>query len=314
MTLPLHLKYRPATLEEVVGQDDVVRSLTTLLDRKDRNHAFLFTGPSGCGKTTLARIIASHVDCDASSITEQDAASNSGIDAMRTITEALRYKPFGAKPNKMIILDECHALSKAAWQALLKSLEEPPEHVFFSLCTTDAGKVPETIRTRCVTYDLKSVRVRDLQDLLVTVCDKEGFKASDEVIDLISMECGGSPRQALVMLAQCANVTDRDEAARLLSSVEESKEVIDLCRLMVSGRGLTWEAVVKVLRSMRDENPESIRIVIVNYLTSVLLSEKPPRDLDRILDMTAAFSRPMNPSDKLAPILLAFGDFLAPRN
>lgn len=306
---PYHVKYRPTDLDSVVGQSEVVGSLRRIIGSKNVNHSFLFTGPSGTGKTTLARIIADMLDCDPINVTEVDAASNTGIDAMRVIMESLRYKPFGHRPNKFIILDECHALSKSAWQSTLKTVEDPPEHVYFAFCTTDGAKVPETIKTRCATYDLKSVRTRDIQDLLVRVCVKEELATTDEIIDLISFSCDGSPRQALVMLAMVGGCANREEAASILSAPGENKELIDLIRLMVSGRGFSWEAVRTILASMKDENPESVRIIIVNYLTAVILNTKGDRGVGRLLDMLHAFSKPINPSDRMAPILLAFGEF-----
>ena len=175
---PLHIKYRPRSLQDVRGQDAVVDSLTTALKKSTRPHSFIFTGPSGCGKTTLARILAEKFGCSPQNVIEIDAATNNGIDSMREVTSTLRYNGFGDTPNKAIIIDECHALSKAAWQSLLKSVEEPPAHVFFFFCTTENGKVPETINTRCQSYFLKPLRFDDLMDLLEFVVDEEALASA----------------------------------------------------------------------------------------------------------------------------------------
>lgn len=130
---PLHVRLRPLELDGVIGQDAVVNSLVSLLEGNAVPHAYLFTGPSGVGKTTLARILARMTDCDDANIMEIDAATNSGIDNMRLVTQLAQYRGIGSSPNKFIIIDECHALSKATFQSLLLAIEEPPPHVYLSL-------------------------------------------------------------------------------------------------------------------------------------------------------------------------------------
>lgn len=303
---PLHVKYRPTTLKQVVGQDPVVRSLQDVLASKTPGHVYLFTGPSGCGKTTLARILAAEFNCS-SNILEVDAASNSGIDAMREVTSQLRYHGFGDTPNKAIIIDECHGLSKQAWNSILKPIEEPPPHVYIFFCTTESGKVPDTILTRCHSYTLKPVRQDDLMDVLEMVVDAEHMQTEQKILKLVAQSCGGSVRQALVMLSMVRDCSDVDEAAHLLESPVENKEVIELCRLLMSRR-LQWPDVVATLKAIPDMNPESVRIVAVNYLAACAMGAKSDDDAERILDIMHSFSKPFNPSDKLAPLLLAFGD------
>jgi DNA polymerase-3 subunit gamma/tau len=309
--LSLPIKYRPKQLSEVVGQDAVIKSLQSALKKSTHSHAYLFTGPSGTGKTTLARILASTFSCEPANIIETDAATNTGIDAMRDITSTLRYQGFGDTPNKMIILDEAHMLSKAAWASLLKAVEEPPEHVYFCFCTTDGGKVPDAIRNRCSSYDLKPVRYDDIMDLLEMVAEQESMKMPDSFLQQVAKAAGGSPRQALVMLHMIDGCDDADEVSRLLEMPLENKEIIDLCRLLVSGN-LDWKKVTDTLKALTDTNPESIRIVAVNYINACLIGAKSERDVPRLLDLLAAFSKPCNQSDKLAGILLAIGNTIFP--
>jgi len=308
-TDPLHIKYRPANLKEVVGQKDVVSSLQAMIKSKSRAHSFLFTGPSGCGKTTLARIIASEFGCDRSNIVEADAATNNGIDDMRGITETLRYAGFGDSPNKMVIIDECHALSKAAWQSLLKAVEEPPPHVFFAFCTTDPGKVPETIKTRCLSYNVKPLKYDDMMDLLEAVADDERLDVTKALLGTVARASDGSPRRALVQLAMVLDCNSDAEVQTLLEQPFENKEIIDLCRKMIE-RDLQWKDAVKVLGDMTEMAPESIRIVVTNYVAGCLMRPKSEKDVPRLLDVLHAFSKPCNPTDKLAPILLAMGQVL----
>lgn len=309
MELPLPLKYRPKHLDDVLGQDEVVKSIRKAIAAKTRPHAFILTGPSGVGKTTIARILAQGFNCGAASIIEVDAASNSGVDAMKEVTASARYQGFGAEPNKAYIIDECHSLSKQAWQSLLKSIEEPPAHVYYFFCTTEAGKIPDTITSRCNSYLLKSVRFDALMDLLEMVCDKEDYKTPDAILKQIAMACGGSPRRALVLLNMTYDVTDPEECARILETPMENKDIIDLCRMLVKGN-MQWQDVTNALKALGDTNAESIRIVVVNYLNACVMGAKSDGAAQRLLDMLHEFTRPSNPADKLAPILLAFGRFV----
>lgn len=310
--LPLHLKYRPQHLNDVLGQDDVVRSIRKAIAASTRPHSFIFTGPSGTGKTTIARILAKGFNCGPGSIIEVDAASNSGVDAMKEVMSTARYHGFGAEPNKSFLIDECHALSKQSWQSLLKVVEEPPEHVFIFFCTTEAGKIPETITTRCNSYLLKPVRYDTIMDLLELVCDKENYKTPDGVLKQVGMACGGSPRRALVMLNMVYDVQDLEECARILETPLDNKEIIDLCRALVKGN-MQWQDVTDGLKALGDTNAESIRIVVVNYLNACIMGARSDNSAARLLDMLHAFTRPCNPADKLGPILLAFGEFVLRR-
>lgn len=304
---PYQVKYRPVTLGNVIGQDEVVRSLEKALTAKSRQHTYFFTGPTGTGKTTLARIAATAFGCRPQNIIEVDAASESGIDDMRKVTEGLRYQGFGDTPNKAYIVDECHGLSKQAWDSLLKSTEEPPAHVFFFFCSTNPGKIPATMLTRGPQYALQSVRYDDLMDLLEAVCKAEDLNTPESILGVCARACNGSPRQALVMLAMVEDVTDPGEAEIVVQGAVEQPEVIDLCRAMIKG-DLRWDDVVRRLAPLKDLSNEGIRLQICAYLSAVLIGGA--RSPEAVLDMLAAFSQPcVTPNEKLAPILLAFGRF-----
>ena len=308
---PLHVKYRPKKFKEVIGQDHVVKSLNQVLKDKARPHAFLFTGDSGTGKTTLARILTQEFKVDPSNIIEVDAATNNGIDVMRDIMGPLRYHGFGDTPNKAIILDEAHMLSKQAWASLLKTVEEPPEHVFFFFCTTDAGKVPANIATRCLGYSLKPLKYDDIMDLLDWVCEEEKLDVGNELLSLVARSCNGSPRQALVQLAMIHDCDDTEEAMTLLETPLDNKEVIDLCRALVKDE-LTWSKLTATLKEMNELSAESIRIIVVNYLNACVMGARSDKDAVRLLEMLECFSKPCITTDKLAPILIAFGRFIFP--
>lgn len=306
---PLQIKYRPRSLKEVVGQDDVVASIRSALNAKARQHTYFLFGPGGVGKTTLARIMAAEFKCQPENVIEVDAASKSGIDDMRVVTAGLRYNGFGDSPNKAYIIDECQGLSKQAWDSLLKVTEEPPPHAFFFFCSTNPTKIPSPMLTRGPAYALQPVRFDPLMDLLEGVCEAEGLSTPGWALESAARACSGSPRAALVMLAMVQDCETPEEAEAVLQGQGEIKEVIDLCRTMVKG-SLRWVDVQNNLKPLADLGAEGIRIQVTLYLAACLMGAKSDRDVPALLDMLAAFSKPANQTDKLAPILLAFGEFV----
>lgn len=278
--------------------------------KEGRAHTFLFTGGSGTGKTTLARILANAfagAQATAANIEEVDAATNSGADAMRSVVTRSLYRAVGASPVKIIIVDECHRLSAAAWTILLKPLEEPPKHVYWALCTTDPGKVPKAILTRCLRYDLKPVDEVSIYELLLKVSQAEGFGISEEVLEVIAEGCGGSPRQALVFLELCRFSENPNDARRVIRTAAQMKEPVDLARLLIAKHGANWQSAVRIINSMENVDAETVRIVLVNYVAGALAksrTEDEARNLLRVLD---CFSTTYNPSDKLAPLFISIG-------
>lgn len=305
--MTLHTKYRPQHFEEVIGQAEAVRSLQDLIETKKAPKAFLFTGPSGTGKTTLARIIANKLGCDVQNIIEIDAATNTGVDDMRTLCEGLRYPAFGKTSIKVAIIDEAHFLSKSSWGSLLKIIEEPPNHLYFIFCTTEPSKIIDTIKTRCHQYNLKEVSTDDLMDLLEFVAESEQITLPDTAIGLVARSAQGSPRMALVRLSQIRNCKTVSEIKILLEQPLEESEVIDLCRLIVSGRGLTWKKIIETVNKLKEQNPESIRIQIVNYLTACILRNQSEKEAIRLLTILDYFSKPIYQSTGFSDLLLSFG-------
>lgn len=300
--MTLHTKYRPSKFEDVIGQDAAVKAFRSALKKSSR--AFLFVGPSGTGKTTLARIGASGVGCRDKDIKEIDAATHTGIDAMREITEMLNYRPLGGG-KRTVIIDECHMLSKPAWNSLLKGLEEPPEWMHWFLCTTEVGKVPETVRTRCARFELKHLGRDDLFDLLKGIAATENFKTSESVLDLCVKEAYGSPRQAIVNLGMCGHLTEKADAAELLRSAEATPEAIELARALLDGQ--PWNIMSNLLSEMQEMNPESVRHVVRAYLTKVILSAKTPKRAGRAMEILDRFSTPFPHGDGISPIVMACG-------
>lgn len=204
--LVYYRKYRPAGWDEVIGQDHIVSALSNAIAQKTFSHAYLFTGSRGTGKTTLARIFARELGTAPEDIIEIDAASNRGVEDIDTLRAGVRVLPFSS-PYKVYIIDEVHMLSNHAFNALLKTLEEPPAHVIFILATTELDKVPETILSRCQTFSFRKPTEKILTELVHAVAKKEKLALDKESASLIAFLGDGSFRDTLGMLQKVASAS-----------------------------------------------------------------------------------------------------------
>ena len=222
--MALYRKFRPNEFEDVKGQDAIVRTLKNQIEADRIGHAYLFCGTRGTGKTTVAKIFAKAVNCEhpvdgspcgecavckaiaagnSMNVIEIDAASNNGVDNIREIREEVAYRPTEGR-YKVYIIDEVHMLSIGAFNALLKTLEEPPEYVIFILATTEAHKIPVTILSRCQRYDFKRISIETISARLQELIDKEGWDVEEKAVRYIARMGDGSMRDALSLLDQCA--------------------------------------------------------------------------------------------------------------
>lgn len=309
MNEDFHVFYRPQTFDEVIGQDHIISSLKQIAKKGKWPHAYLLVGPSGVGKTTVGRIIANELKCEPSNLIELDAASNSSVEGIRNLTSSLTYKGFGENATRVIIIDECHSLSKQAWQALLKPSEEPPSHIYFIFCTTEVDKVPETIKTRCTQYNFRSVSRDNLFDLLYAVTDAEKIKINEAHLDLIAQKAEGSPRKALTLLSKSQGIEDLDKLKQVLESTEDNATFLELARLLTKGN-LSWSKAVKLINTLEDIPPETIRINMMAYIAVVLAKTTDERKAVYLLNVLNAFKGFWNPSEKKAPLLLAIGSIV----
>jgi DNA polymerase-3 subunit gamma/tau len=245
--LVLARKFRPQSFEEIIGQQHVTRTLQNALTQDRVHHAFLFCGARGTGKTTTARVLAKALNCaqgptahpcnecsscvqiahgTSTDVLEIDGASHTGVDDIRELRENVRYLPTKGR-RKVYIIDEVHMLSVSAFNALLKTLEEPPPHVTFMFATTEPHKIPATILSRCQRFDLRRVEIAGLTDFLLSIVDQEQLSAAPEGINLIAAESGGSVRDALSLLDQVIayagdTTIDRELVARVLGVTDRN--------------------------------------------------------------------------------------------
>ncbi|MBI5456940.1 DNA polymerase III subunit gamma/tau [Candidatus Kaiserbacteria bacterium] len=214
----LYREYRPQTFEETHGQDHIVKVLEAQIQAKRPAHAYLFVGSRGTGKTTFARILARELGVTDKDLYEMDAASHTGVDNIRELREGANVMPFESS-YKFYIIDEAHMLSKGAWNAFLKTLEEPPPHVIFVLATTDRDKVPDTIQSRCEIYSFKQPTREVLAQVITDVAKKEGFALEGAASELVALLAEGSFRDGLSILQKVLAVS-KDKKVNV-SEVEE---------------------------------------------------------------------------------------------
>lgn len=202
----LAVKYRPNTFEAVCGNQVTVQILKRVLELGSPKNAYLLAGPSGCGKTTLARLFAKALNNGICDPYEIDAASNNGVDAVRAIMESANQRSLLGK-YKIYIIDECHAITTAGWQAFLKGIEETPEYTIFMFCTTEPNKIPATILNRMQRFNISKIDTQEIKDRLMFICQQEGFTNYEDTCELICKLCDGCMRDAITKLDQCADLS-----------------------------------------------------------------------------------------------------------
>lgn len=266
--MSLYLDYRPSTWDEIIGNEETVTSLQNMLKKGNAPHTYLFVGGSGCGKTTIARILATDLGCNGNDYREINAADFRGIDSVREIIQSSKYKPLEGK-CKVYMIDECHKLTADAQNAMLKVLEDTPDHVYFILATTDPQKLLATVKSRAVQYTMNPLSDREMLRLLKITIKKEEEEVDKQVIEQIIQDSMGHPRAAMNILEKVLNTEpeDRLEAAKALA--EQTNESIELCRALLSNTG--WRKCSTILQGLKGQEPEGIRRVILGYAQSVLL-------------------------------------------
>ncbi len=298
----LYLKWRPLSFEDMVGQEHITRTLRNSLKQGRIRHAYLFSGPRGCGKTTTARLLAKAINCQNPDpdrrpcnqcaacvavnegryldLIEIDAATHTGVDDVRDLRDKIAFSP-GEGQYKVYIIDEVHRFSGSAFDALLKTLEEPPEHAVFVLATTEIDKVPQTIKSRCLQFEFRLFSVRETADRLQQIVETEGLTAERAALEMIARAGTGSMRDSISLLDQI--VTDPDEPITLAlveqvlgtASSAAVRQLVDTLIEQDAAEGL------RVINTAVDSgtDPRQFGQQVVEYLRAVLITQTAGEDL-----------------------------------
>jgi len=314
----LYRQYRPGAFPEVRGQAHIVDTLEKAIKNKKVAHAYLFSGGRGTGKTTVARILARELGVSNDDLFEMDAASNRGIDDIRELREGVYAMPFNS-PYKFYIIDEAHMLTKEAWNALLKTLEEPPAHCIFVLATTERDKVPETIQSRCEAYAFKQPTREILAQSVLDVAKSEGYAIDRPAAELVALLAEGSFRDALSVLQKVLSVSDSkniDAAAVEAVSGAPRGEIV---RRIIKGiADKDAGAALSAIREGIAENMDARTLakLLIHRMRVILLMRYAPDLADAIAselteaDLALAKETAKNPgvtSDTLRTLLEAYG-------
>lgn len=299
--MPLPLEYRPKTLDDMIGNEIAVTSLRTILKRKKKPHAMLFTGPSGCGKTTLARIVVNTLECDENDYYEMNTADFRGIGTVRDIIRNMQYKPSSGN-CRIWFCDECHKLTTDAQEAFLKATEDGcPKHVYFLFATTEPGKLKATFRRRCMPFEVEPLTVREIRKYLKRVCNKEEKQVPKNIRTQIAEDSIGSLGMALMILDKVIDLDPDDMKKAAERTAAEKNETIELLRALL-GRP-PWKRISQILSGL-EQSPETIRRAVLTYCTTTILRD--PRKTDRCYVIMDAFRDNFFDSDKAGLVMACY--------
>ena len=268
--MSLATKYRPLKFEDVCDQNTIIKILKRQLELQTYSNCYLFTGPSGCGKTTLARIFANKINNGIGMPIEIDGASNNGVDNVRNIITEATERSIESE-YKIYIIDECHLITLAGWNAFLKCIEEPPVHTIFIFCTTNPEKIPETIMNRVMVFNLTKIKTDHIKTRLLQICNAENFINYTEACEYIAKVSNGGMRDAIAMLEKCSNY-DTD---------------LSITNVLDCLGGITYDTLFSLTNACIDRNDRVvINIIETLYDKGLDLKLFVDQYIDFILDLT----------------------------
>lgn len=302
----LYRKYRPLIFSDVYGQDHITYTLQSQIEKGKTAHAYLFTGSRGTGKTTCAKILSRAVNCEnplngnpcnkcksclevlkggVSDVLEIDAASNNGVDNIRDIRDEVMYAPASLK-KRVYIIDEVHMLSTGAFNALLKTLEEPPEHVVFILATTEVHKIPATILSRCQRYDFKRIGINDITTALEKICEKENIETDKDGLELIARLADGGMRDALSILDKCCTLQEKitSNLVKKTVGISENDYIYDISKAVIKRDS---EKCIEVLNELYSNSVDLnlfINQLINHYRNLMMVKTVTMKDISDIVN------------------------------
>ncbi len=289
--LALYRKYRPKDFGEVIGQDHIVKVLESSVETNKVSHAYLFVGSRGTGKTSVARIFATSIGVSANDLYEIDAASNRGIEDIKELRDGVRVLPFDSK-YKVYIIDEVHMLSKDAWGALLKTLEEPPKHVIFILATTELHKVPETIISRCQVFTFKKPTETILKKIILDIAKKEGYELDAGSAELLAILADGSFRDALGELQKVLNFSKSKKVKRedieKITGAPKTTLVNDFLSAIVEKNLEKGINTVKIASESNLDIELYFKLIIQKFRLAIILRYAPKLQEEMIGDLSDA--------------------------
>ena len=304
--MELYNKYRPQTIDEILGNDTLLQSMKTSIE--NGNKVFLLSGNGGTGKTTIARVFAKTIiEADPSAIVEINSAENRGIDSARDIMDAIKFKPLGS--NALVyILDEFHQQTSASQNAFLKVLEDCPEYCYFFICTTEAEKIIEPLKTRCNICNVKPLSSEILVRLLNRICKKEGKTINIDILSKIADNADGSARRAIKTLSSIMFLENEEQMLEMIENDNaNSPEVIEFVRSVFRGDGI--ETNFQLLDKIQVENTEAIRRIAMSYAESIL-KKKLNKNAVAMLQVFSNVDTFKNAKHALYVAVLDFYDFI----
>jgi DNA polymerase-3 subunit gamma/tau len=268
--MSIFVKYEPKKIDGILGNEEIKIIIEGFLNKKEIPQCYLFHGAYGCGKTLFSNLIAKELNCE-NNIYELNASNDRGIDAIRRIIENSQFKSLNNKP-KAFIIDEAHQLPTLSQEALLTTLQKPPKNTYFFFCTTELNKIIKTIQSRCQKLEVEKVSKRKLYPYLIDISIKENNEITKKVARQIVEISEGHVRDSLSILERILEFKDEEKQLKAVKEkTQENSTIIDLCRLLMKENNFS-ENIRKCLIDLQNENPESLRKVIINYMMKAILN------------------------------------------